>query len=348
MELQERIKAFVRLGKVIAEELKKKPAVDSWQSAVTKAYQQKQWFTPDSIKLALSNISSLLTEEKLNNWLGKYELNKNQKPKNIGVIMAGNIPLVGFHDALCVLMSGNNLVAKLSKDDAVLLPFLMDLLIAIEPSFKPQIQFVERLEKPDAVIATGSNNSARYFEYYFGKYPHIIRKNRNSAAIITGDETADELIKSGEDIFTYFGLGCRNVSKLYVPEGYDFEPFYKAIESFSTVMEHNKYMNNYDYNHAVYLLNKEPFLTNNFLIIRESAALASPVSVLNYEYYNDLKDLERKLKEREDHLQCVTVAGNPWKNISIKTIPFGTSQNPSLHDYADGIDTMKFLVTLSS
>lgn len=346
MELQERIKAFVQLGTL----LRNQSSVHSRQSAVIKAYQHNQWFTPDSIQLALTNISSSLTDEKLNHWLDKYELsgNKNQTPKNIGVIMAGNIPLVGFHDALCVLMSGNNLVAKLSKADAVLLPFLMDLLIAIEPSFKPQIQFVERLEKPDAVIATGSNNSARYFEYYFGKYPHIIRKNRNSAAIITGDETTEELKHLGQDIFTYFGLGCRNVSKLYVPARYDFDQFYKSIESFSTVMEHNKYMNNYDYNHAVYLLNKEPFLTNNFLIIRESAALATPVSVLNYEYYSTLADLERKLKQAEDQLQCVTVAGNPWKNISIKTIPFGTSQNPPLDEYADGIDTMKFLVTLSS
>ena len=260
--------------------------------------------------------------------------------------MAGNIPMVGFHDALCVLMSGNNLIAKLSKDDALLLPYLLKWLIEIEPAFKPQINFVERIERPDAVIATGSNNSARYFDYYFGKYPHIIRKNRNSAAIITGDETGDDLKYLGNDLFTYFGLGCRNVSKLFVPKEYNFNLFYQSIESFSAVMNHNKYMNNYDYNHAVYLLNGEKFLTNNFLIIRQSQALATPVSVLNYEYYTNLNDLDAKLKSAENDLQCITVAGKPWKNSSVKTIPFGTSQTPSLTEYADNIDTLQFLISI--
>lgn len=349
MELQERIKAFTRFGSVLLEELNEnKSAANSLQSAILKAQAQNQWFTPDSIRFSLHNIAGLLSAAELNKWLISYESSiiKNKSPKKIGVIMAGNIPLVGFHDVLCVLLSGHHLMAKLSKDDAVLIPFLLNRLVETEPAFGASINYVDRLEKPDAVIATGSNNSARYFEYYFGKYPHIIRKNRNSAAIITGDENADALKKVGTDIFTYFGLGCRNVSKLYVPEAYDFDLFFQTIESFSAVMDHNKYMNNYDYNHAVYLLNGEKFLTNNFLIVRANEALATPVSVLNYEYYNNLNELEKKLRLAEQSLQCISVAGQPWQSFSIKTIPFGTSQSPGLNNYADNIDTLQFLLSV--
>ncbi len=348
MKLQERINAFAQLGTFITSELNNPKANEKIQISIANAQQKNQWFTPSSIAFALKSIANSLTKTELSNWTVQYEneLAKEHKPKKIGVIMAGNIPLVGFHDALCVLMSGNHLKAKLSKDDAVLLPYLFNELVRIEPSFIEQIEFVERLENPDAVIATGSNNSARYFDYYFGKYPHIIRKNRNSAAIITGDENEKDILKLGEDVFTYFGLGCRNVSKLYVPFGYDFGMFFRVLESFSEVMNHNKYMNNYDYNHAVYLLNLEPFVTNNFLILREHNQLATPASVINYEYYSNISELSSKIKIIENELQCLAVAGKPWDSIGIRTITFGTTQTPSLTEYADNVDTMKFLLSL--
>ena len=350
MELQERIQAFTKLGSVLNNLTAHAVHDENFRRVSEQAYLQNQWFTEKSVLQSISAIALMLDEKKLNEWLINYskEIKNDNEPKDIGVIMAGNIPLVGFHDALCVLISGNKLLAKLSKDDAVLMPYLVDLLAEIEPAFKNKISYVNKLEKPDAVIATGSNNSARYFEYYFGRYPHIIRKNRNSAAILTGDELENELIKLGEDIFSYFGLGCRNVSKLFVPEEYDFDFFFKAMQHFSYVMEHHKYMNNYDYNRAVLLLNNEKFLTNNFLIVRAHTALTTPVSVVHYESYKDINDLDSKLKSALQQLQCVTVAGAPWKQLTVNTIPFGTAQCPQLNDYADNVDTLQFLLSLNT
>lgn len=304
-----------------------------------KALQLNPWFTIEEQKRAMSAIVQMLDEEKLTSWLEQYP-GKITKPKNIGVIMAGNIPLVGFHDLLCVLLSGNCVIAKCSADDNVLLPWFCKLLIQIDDRFDERIAFVERIVNPDAIIATGSNNSARYFEYYFGKYPHIIRKNRNGLAVLSGNESTEELQLLGTDIFSYFGMGCRNVSKLFVPEKYDFNNFFEAMEKFSGVLQHNKYMNNYDYHAALLLMNLEKFLTNNFMIIKEGRSNATAVSVINYEYYHDAEKLKQQLHKEEAEIQCIIGNSDPeW-------IPFGKSQQPGLTDYADGVDTMQFLTGL--
>lgn len=258
--------------------------------------------------------------------------------KSIGLILAGNIPMVGFHDVLSVLLSGHRALIKPASDDRILLPFLLGILAEIEPRFSDAIRLVDKLENPDAVIATGSNNSARYFEYYFGKYPHIIRKNRTSVAILSGNETDEELVRLGSDIFSYFGLGCRNVSKLYVPKGYVFDRFFKGMEQFGYLMQHNKYMNNYDYHRALFLLNQESFLTNDFLLLREHREVSTPVSVLHYESYANGADLNAGLETVQDQIQCT---------VGIGHLPFGTAQCPGPMDYADGVDTMDFLTGLS-
>jgi len=264
-------------------------------------------------------------------------MKEKQIPFRVGLVMAGNIPAVGFHDLLCVLASGNQAVCKLSSDDEVLIPFLTDILARVEPAFGGQSKFVGRVSDVDAVIATGSNNSARYFEYYFRHHPHIIRHNRNGVAVISGDESVEELGRLGQDIFTYFGMGCRSISKLFVPSGYDFSQFFSVTERFSEVMQHNKYMNNYDYHRALFLLNNEAFLTNNFLSLRQNTAIASPVSVLHYDYYVSRMEVERYLEMEAEKIQCVVGKGY---------LPFGTAQAPGLSDYADGVDTMKFLCGL--
>jgi hypothetical protein len=338
MELMQRIEAFTRLGAYLlnqAEQLNnEQPAGGNSRLPVQKAYQKNPWFTPDNIQKSCKAIGSWLNKPDLEKWISAYNLT-GVNPKNVGVIMAGNIPLVGFHDFLCVLMSAHSISVKCSSDDEVLLPAIAEWMINDEPEWKEKIRFVERLEKPDAVIATGSNNSSRYFEYYFGKYPNIIRKNRNSVAVLKGDESKGELENLGSDIFSYFGLGCRNVSKLYIQEGYSFDAFFQAMEKYAEVRHHNKYINNHDYHSAIFLLNKVTFLTNNFLILREHEALATPVSVIHYEYYNDEKDLHDKLKQHAGQIQCI--AGKDF-------IPFGKTQQPGLTDYADGVDVMKWLV----
>ncbi len=295
------------------------------------------WFTKDNVLLAFSAWADALTNEQLNQWLLPYEtqLKNNQKPKTVGVINAGNIPLVGFHDFLCVIMSGNNYQGKNSSNDPYLLPYVSEKLLQIEPKLKERISFTEKLSNFDAVIATGSNNSARYFDYYFGKYPHIIRMNRNGVAVLIGDEDEDDYKNLGNDIFQYFGLGCRNVSKLFVPKNYELKNFFEGIESFSPVAQHNKYMNNHDYNNAVYLLKKIKFLDNGFLLVKEDEAIASPISVLYYEFYDDPESLKQKLETEKEKLQCI---------IGKDFIPFGKAQHPQLWDYADGVDTMSFLV----
>jgi len=275
----------------------------------------------------------------MNRWLQPYEglLKKNHPPKIIGIINAGNIPLVGFHDFLCVILSGNKYLGKNSSDDPYLMPFVTEKLLHIEPKLEGRISFTERLAGFDAVIATGSNNSARYFEYYFGKYPHIIRMNRNAVAVLKGDETEEDFKNLGRDIFQYFGLGCRNVSKLFIPKNYELKKIFEGIESCSCVSQHNKYMNNHDYNNAVYLLKKINFLDNGFLLLKEDEAIASPISVLYYEFYDDMKSLKQKLETEKEKIQCI--AGKDF-------IPFGKAQQPQLWDYADGVDTMNFLLKM--
>lgn len=256
--------------------------------------------------------------------------------------MAGNIPLVGFHDFLTVLMSGHSVQIKQSSSDAFFLPLIALFLGHVEPGFKDKIIFSEeRLSEFDAVIATGSNNTARHFEYYFGDYPHIIRRNRNSVAILTGEESSEDLDALGEDIFRYFGLGCRSVSKLMVPSDYDFDLLFGAIYRFKDLIDYDKYRNNYDYNKAVYLMSRFELLENGFVMLKEDASYASPIATLFYEYYNDEDSLKKKLETDADLIQCIVGKGN-----DLNYIPFGQTQKPQLNDYADGVDTFEFLVSL--
>ena len=307
--------------------------------AIVQAQNKNAWFVKSNSINALKEICNLLESNSLNKLLKAYiELEKELvAPKVIGIVMAGNIPLVGFHDLLCVLVSGHKAKVRLSSDDSVLIPAITEILFEMYPEFKNQVEFVSQLSGMDAVIATGSNNTARYFDYYFGKYPSLIRKNRNSVAVLNGNESDQELTQLGHDIFDYFGLGCRNVSKLYVPEGYSFNQFFGALEVFSPIMEHNKFMNNYDYHRALFLLDGIPFLTNNFLIVRENEAYATPVSVLHYEYYSSLNDLELKLAYDKELIQC---------RVGVNGLPFGSAQQPNILDYADGVDTMQWLLSL--
>jgi len=264
--------------------------------------------------------------------------------------MAGNIPLVGFHDFLCVLMSGNILHTKLSSSDSRLLKFLEDRLIDIESEWKNRIHFVEKLNTGiDAVIATGSNNTAKHFEYYFKNIPHIIRRNRNGIAILDGTETNLELHTLGKDIFSYFGLGCRNVSKLYVPEGYVFDNFFINIEGYKSVINHNKYHSNYVYNRTIYLMDGKKFTDNGFLAVINNPQLSSPIAVLNFEEYSDIKKLEQELIGIKEQIQCVAVSEKYIKAQNFVPLPvvrIGETQSPSITDYADGVDVMKFLPEL--
>ncbi len=308
------------------------------------AYHSNPWFTQENISYALRKWAYILTDKNFDKWLKPYtRLLSNNSANIIGVVLAGNLPIVGFHDFLTVLISGNKFLGKLSSSDKYLLPAIAKILYKIEPYFLLKIEFTEdRLNNFDAIIATGSNNSARYFEYYFGKYPHIIRKNRNGVAVLTGEEKNLSLFS--EDIFRYFGLGCRNVSKLYVPAGYKFDDLLGSMSEFEWVGNHNKYRNNYDYNKSIFLVNRVTHFDNGFVLLREDEAIPSPISVINYEFYNDIDKLNRILEIRKKEIQCVVSEDSRVKN---NILP-GESQNPNLWDYADGVDTMQFLLTLSS
>ena len=333
------LKTFIELGLFLSDS-DNDNVVAEW---AYRAHAKNPWFTPNFVLKSLENIATqMLAADKINLWAQKYTFNSTLI-KKIGVVAAGNIPAVCFQDILCVLVSPHNLLLKTSTDDAVLVNFLLQKLIEIEPAMASRIEIAERLNAADAYIATGSDNTARYFEYYFAKKPHIIRKNRTSVGIISGQETAAELLLLGGDVLQYYGLGCRNVSKLYVPKDYDFVPFYDAIELMSAdYINHYKYFNNYEYNKSVYLVNRQPHFDNNFLITTQSENLVSPISVLFYEFYDSTEDLKNKIQSHTAKIQCVT-SNNAWFEGSI---PFGTAQQPSLTDYPDGIDTMAFLETL--
>ncbi|HET8829629.1 MAG TPA: acyl-CoA reductase, partial [Pelobium sp.] len=262
---------------------------DELQSLIESAKHKNAWFTPAEVQKAVLANGKMLNQPDLTNWLSAYELN-SKSAKKIGLILAGNLPLVGFHDVIAVLLTGNIALIKLSSQDDNLIPFLLKKLMEIEPAFKDQIEFVERLENFDAVIATGSNNSSRYFDYYFSKVPNIIRKNRNSIALLTGAESKEELHLLGKDIFDYYGLGCRNVAKLLVPKDYNFIPFFEAIEPFNEILNHHKYQNNYDYNKSIYLINKNKHFDNGFLLVAESEKITSPLSAVFYQEYNSLNE----------------------------------------------------------
>jgi Acyl-CoA reductase (LuxC) len=332
MNLQYRIDLLVRLGEYILSNH------EPWQQAKEKAGYENGWFIPEFVDLATKNIvRSFLQKDILEKWSSNYKLQTtNYKPSTVGIVMAGNIPLVGFHDFLCVFISGHKAMIKLSSKDKLLIKHLAEKLGEWNTEINNLIQFSEMLKGCDAYIATGSNNSSRYFDYYFGKYPHIIRRNRTSVAILTGEETNEELEKLADDVYLYFGLGCRNVTKIYVPEEYDFIPLLEAFKKYNYLADHHKYKNNYDYNLALQILNKKYYMTNDSILLIEDPAIFSPISQLNYEFYEDKNKLMEKMAENTE-LQCIV--GNGFT-------PFGKSQSPSINDYADGIDTLKFLSDL--
>ncbi len=300
------------------------------------------WFTPANVKKAVTSIGHMLNSADLETWLSKY--NPKSSGKKVGLILAGNIPLVGFHDVLCVLASGNHALIKASSQDSHLIKYVLEKLVEIDNSFANSFSFIERLENFDAVIATGSNNTSRYFDYYFGKVPNIIRKNRNSIAVLTGNETAEQLHELGHDIFDYYGLGCRNVSKLLVPDGYNFNFFFESIEDYNAIIHHHKYNNNYDYNKSIYLVNSDKHFDNGFLLLKQDDRFTSPLAVLFYSNYANIKDAERIINTESEKIQCV-VSAAPLE-VNNQLVAFGQSQQPKLWDYADGIDTMEFLSKL--
>ena len=335
MQLSERIFAFIQLGRRI-----KSLSAPEKETLYKRARAENGWFTSENIDFSLQQIAENLTEDKLTNWLQPYSLT-SIKPKKVGVVMAGNIPLVGFHDFISVLISGHLLKAKLSRQDEALFRYLVNLLTEEEPAFTQRIELSDKLKGIEAVIATGSDNSARYFEYYFGKYPHIIRKNRTSVAVLTGTETAADYQKLGEDIFRYFGLGCRNVAKLYVPENFDPAHFIESLKSWQSVVENHKYANNYEYNRSIYLLKQAPFWEGGYFLMLETSDLFSPLAVLYFEKYKDMIHLDSIISQQKDKLQCVV------GNLDYSgAIPFGQAQRPGWNDYADNIDTIKFLEEL--
>ena len=298
------------------------------------------WYTPENIERALKGISLFLKNDILSSWLKKYP--RPEHPKKVGLIMAGNIPLVGFHDLLCTLGAGHKAIIKLSRQDEVLPKYIINLLIEYDPEFGDNIEIVERLSGIDAVIATGSDNSSRYFRKYFKDYPHIIRKNRTSVTVLTGNETKEELASLADDIFSYFGMGCRNVSKLYIPSDFKMEKLIPHFQPHEALQKHNKYFNNYEYNKAIYLVNMVDHLDNGFAHFVESPELVSPLSVIYFERYETLDEVQIKLDEIGNKLQCVV--GNIALNRTV--IPFGKAQSPEIDDYADDVDTMEFLSSL--
>jgi hypothetical protein len=350
----EKISSFVELGKFLSQfslenNIKDENVLhndlffDDFIELIHLSQSHNGWFTPEQVYFALNSWAEALTEENLNKWLSPYSFNLAQDDKKnvktVGLILAGNIPLVGFHDFLSVLICGHNVLVKTSSNDQHLIKFLAKYLIAITPELEKNITFTDgKLENFDAVIATGSNNTARYFEYYFKNKPSIIRKSRNSVAVLNGTETKTELEHLGEDIFRYFGLGCRNVSKLFVPQNYDFKNFFEAIFKYKDVIYYQRYSNNYDYNKAVFLMSNFKLLDNEFLTLKEDESYASPISSVFYEYYEDVALLKNRLDAENEQIQCIVS-----KNIFPDSIAFGQTQKPQLWDYADNVDTLDFL-----
>lgn len=327
--------AFNKLGKLLTN------PTDILGNAFYTAESTNAWFTAENIKKSILSFAEMLNETDLSVWFKSVKF--STAPKKVGLILAGNIPLVGLHDVLSVLATGNIALIKLSSADDKLIKAVIAELVKIEPAFEDKIEYVERLKDFDAVIATGSNNSSRYFDYYFSKVPNIIRRNRNSVAVLDGSESFEDIQNLGNDIFDYFGLGCRNVSKIYFPKGYDIANFYEGIESFQPIINHFKYNNNYDYNKSIYLVNAAKHFDNGFLLLKEDESLTSPLAVLFYEEYEQLQALEDKLKNKSENIQCV-ISKSP---LSLNTFGFGQSQHPKLWDYADNVNTVEFLNRLN-
>lgn len=353
MTFEQRISAFSELGQffnfiINNDSIKDNELTEKfgkWKEeidyTISDAEAYNNWFTKENIMLALKSWAEALTTDHLLAWTKNYPF--TDTPKNVGIIMAGNLPLVGFHDLLSVVVSGNNALIKTSSKDDKLMKFVIKFLHSLNENFKSIIQPIERLVDFDAVIATGSNNTARYFEQYFGKVPNIIRKNRTSVAVLNGTETEEELKELGNDLFIYFGLGCRNVTKLYVKDEAQLHKVYEAILHWGDIINHPKYANNYDYNRAIYLLGKDEFLDNNFVMMKKDTSLHSAIAVINFEVYQDINEVKNFLRENEDQIQCVV--GNDMKD-NPNYVDFGQTQFPKLTDYADNIDTLKFLAEL--
>lgn len=332
MNIERRIAAFAALGDFVLEN----PV--SLQEIVNKTYVYNTWFTIENTNQALQNIAiEFLNKEKLEKWLSAYEVSDTPVEKTIAIVAAGNIPMVAFHDILCVLISGNKLQLKLSEKDKFLLPFMLDKLVEIEPEFKDKISVQFKLENFDAIIATGSNNTAKHFEYYFSKYKNIIRRNRNSIGILTGNETVADIEQLGNDIFDYFGLGCRNVSKIFVPADFDLYSLKAGLTKHIGVNQHNQYMNNLDYQRTLYLMNQTPLIDIDFINIVENKSLHSPISCLHAERYQTIDEVNNFIIEQKDNIQCIVGKGY---------LEFGKSQQPGLSDYADNVDTMEFILSI--
>ena len=336
MTYSERLAAFVALGQRL-----NTIAADELTALAARARNQNAWFDAPSVTAAVAGIAHLLAEEPLRRWAARYPPEPTTV-RQVGVVMAGNIPLVGFHDLLCVLLSGHVLLAKLSADDTVLMTWVMEELMQLEPRFGECIKVLPRLNAADAFIATGSDNTARYFEFYFGKKPHLIRRNRTSVGVLTGQETSAELARLGPDIFQYYGLGCRNVSKLFVPTGYDFVPLLDALQTCEGVLNHHKYNNNYDYNKSILLVNRVPHYDTGFLLLTRAPGLVSPISVVHYAEYASEIDLVDQLTDVAAQTQCVVSAEGRFAG----SLPFGQAQSPGVSENADRVDTMEFLAQL--
>ena len=334
MNLKERISLFSSLGNLIADKDNPK-IIKSFHRIKT----SNPWFTDENISLSLSSVSKMLNEEALIDWTSKYDFKPTLNEKKVFIIMAGNLPLVGFHDFLSVLISGNVAVVKLSSKDNILPRILIDLMISIDSRISEFINIVDNIIdlNVDAVIATGSDNSSKYFDYYFKGFKSIIRKNRRSIAILDGSEAESQLESLADDVFSYFGLGCRSVSKIYIPVDYDLNKLFKSFFKYNTIINHIKYANNYDYNKTIYLMNKENLLDNGFVIFKEDQSIQSPVATIFYEYYNSRDNLNNYIKSNRNLFQCI---------VSNEDIPFGQSQFPKLTDYADQKDTIEFLLSI--
>lgn len=337
MSLQDRIGLLSQLGQYLQSDDERLMAY------VQRTHFHNAWFTPENQKEAMRAIATeMLDLQKLQSWAAGYGIpDRPSKVLTVGIVMAGNIPLVGFQDLLCVLVAGHRALVKLSDKDKYLLPFLMSWMEARDARFAGSVVFSERLKDFDVVIATGSNNAYRYFEAYFGKKPGILRKNRNSVGVLNGQESPRDLLALGKDIFSYFGLGCRNVSKIYVPRGYAFDPLLETLHEYRDIILHEKYKHNFDYNYAMFILNKATFLNTGSLILQESASLLSRIACLHYAYYDSPEQLAVELDNSREEVQCL-VAAHPLD--SWDTLPFGATQQPGLYDYPDGVDIMDFLL----
>ncbi len=332
MTLQTRIQIMGQLGKYLLED------GPIWQACKERAYRENPWFIPEFIEIASKQIAEkFLQPADLESWANQYATpDQPQRPHTIGLVMAGNIPLVGFHDLLCCFISGQKTLIKTSSKDDVLIKHLVSKMQEWSPETFNLIGFADNLKGCDAYIATGSNNSSRYFEFYFGKYPNIIRKNRTSVAVLDGTETAQELDLLADDIQFYFGLGCRNITQIHVPKEYDFLPLLQALRKYEYFMDYHKYKHNFDYHLAILIMGNKYYMSNESLILTENIAAFSPVSQVHYAYYSDKEELILSLSNNPS-IQCVVAHGH---------IPFGKAQQPSLTDYADGVDTMQFLASL--